>query len=232
MRVKTVLKRVVIGIAIFFAAIIILGVILQATGYQPSAKPEQTQPLTETLGEQADGTAEPQAPQTAITEEADPLPDDVPARATVTPLFGSVKNFRDAFNKSASMNNFNFQLPNLKVQNGEANNVFQCKFTDYLFIMGTVDKKNKGVKEITMMGRSDGTLESSTNLILCMAVIIASVDPSLAPEQRGDVLRELGFFSNDNTDIMNLPAKTEKNGLGYFLNSSPQIGIMFGVSRE
>jgi hypothetical protein len=64
MRVKTVIKRVVIGIAIFFAAIFIFGIILQITGYQPPEKPEQPQPLTEVPGEQADDAVEPQVRQT------------------------------------------------------------------------------------------------------------------------------------------------------------------------
>jgi hypothetical protein len=171
-------------------------------------------------------------PGTIKTEEANTLSGTSQVQAPVTPLFASVNNFRRVFNQSASKNKFNFQLPNIKVQKGEANDVFQCKFTDNLLIMGTVDKTNNGVKEITMIGRPDGTLESSTNLILCMAVIIASADPALLPEQRGDILRELGFLGTDNTDIMNLSTKTEKNGLGYFINSSPLIGIMFGVSRK
>jgi hypothetical protein len=226
MHVKTVIKRVVIGIVIFFAAMWVIGFIMIKTGYQPPAKPEQSPPLTEVPGEQA---AEPRVPETAVEEEADALPVDIQAQKPVKPLFDSVKKFRTAFNKSASMNNFNFQLPNLKVQNGEVNNVFRCKITDYLFIMGTVDKTKKGVKEITMIGSPDDTLESATNLLSCMVVMIASVDSSLLPEQRGDVLRELGLLG---TDIMNVSTKTEKNGFEYFFNTSPQIGITFGISRK
>jgi hypothetical protein len=229
MRVKTVIKRIIIGIVIFLVAMWVFGFILLKTGYQPPAKTEQPQPLTEVPGEQA---GEPQVPQTAVAEETKTLPVDIQAQKPATPLFDSVRKFRTAFNKSAAMNNFNFRLPNIKAQNGEANNVFQCKITDYLFIMGTVDKTKKGVKEISMLGHLDGTLESSANLILCMATIITSTDSSLSLEQRGDVLRELGIFGADGANIMNLETKTEKNGLGYFLNTSPQIGIIFGVSRK
>jgi hypothetical protein len=232
MRVKTVIKRTIIGVVILFVAIFVFGIILQLTGYQPPEKPEQPRPVTEAPKEQADDAAEPQAPPPTVAEEANTLPVDIQVQKPVAPLFDSVKKFRTAFNKAASMNNFNFRLPNLKVQNGEANNVFQCKITDNLILMGTVEKTKNRVKEISMLGRSDGTLESTTNLILCMAVIMASADSSLSPEQRGGVLRELGILDADSAAIMELSAKTEKNGLEYFINISPMIGIVFGVSRK
>jgi hypothetical protein len=68
MRVKTVIKRVVIGIVILFVAIFVFGIILQLTGYQPPEKPEQPRPVTEAPKEQADDAAEPQAPQTVAVE--------------------------------------------------------------------------------------------------------------------------------------------------------------------
>jgi hypothetical protein len=236
-------KRIAIPLAIFIGLVfwfVVLGTIGSRMD-PPQRRQQAEQP--ETVNENVQ-TPEPEPQQPEIvetepkpvllepTEAANTLPDASQTQAPVTPLFDSVRNFRRAFNRSASENSFNFQLPNIKVQNGEVNNVFQCKFTDYLLITGTVDKTNNGVKEITMIGGSDGTLESSTNLILCMAVIIASVDPSLLPEQRGDILRELGFLGAANTDIMNLSTKTEKNGFGYFIVSSPYLGITFGVSRK
>jgi hypothetical protein len=243
MRIKTVIKRVVIGIAIFFGAIFVFGIILQLTGYQPPAKTEPVQDaVTEAPPQQPDEPVEPT--QTDIisgiietgsdesSTEANTLPNNIQVQKPVPPLFKTVKSFRNTFNKAASENRFNFKLPNLKVQNGEVNNVFQCKITDSLIIMGTVDKKNKGVKEISMLARSDGTLESFTNLFLCMAVIMASADSSLLPEQRGDILRDLGFLGADNNTIMDISTKTEKNGLEYFINTSPLIGIIFGVSRK
>jgi hypothetical protein len=233
-------KRVAIPLSIFIGLVfwfVVLGII--GSKKDPSQRGQQAE-QSETAAESVQ-TPESESQQTVapepepwqpLTEDAKALPGVILVQATVKPLFGSVRDFRKVFNQTASKNQFNFQLPNIKVINGEANNVFQCKFTDNLGIIGTVDKTNKGVKEITMTGRSDGTLESSTNLILCMAVIIASVDPSLLPEQRGDVLRELGFFGAGNTDIMNLSTKTERNGLEYFFVSNPQLGIMFGVSRK
>jgi hypothetical protein len=57
MRVKTVIKRIIIGIGIFLVAMWVFGFILLKTGYQPPAKPEQSQPLTEAPDEQTDDAA-------------------------------------------------------------------------------------------------------------------------------------------------------------------------------
>jgi hypothetical protein len=68
MRIKTVIKRVVIGIVIFFVAMWVIGFILIKTGYQPPAKDEPAQPLAETQEEQANEADTPQAPQSFVIE--------------------------------------------------------------------------------------------------------------------------------------------------------------------
>jgi hypothetical protein len=233
-------KRFAIPLAILIGLVfwfVVLGIIGSKMN-PPQRRQQAEQPETATESVQSPEpetqqavAPEPEPPQ-PLTEEANVLSGVSQVQAPVTPLFDSVGKFREDFNRAALANNFNFQLPNIGVQNGEANNVFQCKFTDSLFIVGTVDKANNGVKEITMLGGIDGTLESSTNIFLCMAVMIASADPSLLPEQRGDIFRELEIFGTDRTDLMGLSTKTEKNGIEYFVNISPQIGFIFGVSRN
>jgi hypothetical protein len=68
MRVKTVIKRIVIGVVIFLVAMWVFGFILLKTGYKPPEKPEPSRPLTEVPEEQADDAAEPQAPQSVAVE--------------------------------------------------------------------------------------------------------------------------------------------------------------------
>jgi hypothetical protein len=62
MRVKTVIKRILIGIAIFFVAMIVLGIILQITGYEPPAKTESATERPKTANESAQ-VPEPEAQQ-------------------------------------------------------------------------------------------------------------------------------------------------------------------------
>jgi hypothetical protein len=65
MRVKTVIKRIIIGIGIFLVAMWVFGFILLKTGYRPPAKTEQPQSFTEVPEEQA---IEPQVPQPTLAE--------------------------------------------------------------------------------------------------------------------------------------------------------------------
>jgi hypothetical protein len=237
-------KRFAIPLAILLGLVfwvVVLGIIGSKTNppqrRQQAEQPETAnesvrppEPETEPETQQA-AAPEPEPPQ-PLTEEANALPAVSQVQAPATPLFDSVGKFREAFNRAALANNFNFQLPNIAMKDIEASNAFRYKFTEVLFVLGTVDEENHGVKEITMMSGIDGTLESSTNIFLCMAVMIASADPSLLPEQRGDILRELEVIGADRTSLMGLSTRTEKNGIGYFVNVSPQLGFVFGISRN
>jgi hypothetical protein len=102
MRVKTVIKRVVIGIVIFFVAMFAFGIILQITGYEPPAKPESAQKAITEMSrqqpaEQIESQGQPQAepaqevevppvleetrqtdePQPALLEPIDPARTDI-----------------------------------------------------------------------------------------------------------------------------------------------------------
>jgi hypothetical protein len=76
MRVKTVIKRIVLGIAISVVALWIIGFILIKTGYEPPAKPEPAQEaLTETPRQEPVVPIEPQGqPQAEQTQEIETSP--------------------------------------------------------------------------------------------------------------------------------------------------------------
>jgi|GEM_PF-2397762 len=146
-------------------------------------------------------------------------------------LFATTDDFKNVFNEFTSSNDFNLQIDDLDVQEGEVQNVFQYMFNENLGILGTVNKSDESVKEVTMIGRGNGTFKSGGNIFLCMAAIIGAVDPSLKPEERGEILKDLGLL-NKNTDFTKMSNKTERNGIKYFVTSSDLMGLMFGASRK
>ncbi|MGZ3974624.1 MAG: hypothetical protein ACXVMI_10200 [Flavisolibacter sp.] len=147
-------------------------------------------------------------------------------------LFASTVDFKNAFNEFSSSNKLDFQIEDIEVQEGQVQNTFQYMFTKNLGILGAVNKSDGGIKELTMLGSGDGTFKSGSNIFLCMAAIIATVDPTLQPEKRGDILRDLGITDKNDSDITNMEGKTERNGIKYYVSSSPSIGFMFGASRK
>lgn len=147
-------------------------------------------------------------------------------------LFSTPGDFKNAFNKYTASNKLDFHISDLQVQEGEVQNTFTFMFNDHLGIVGSVNKTDGSVKEITMLGTGDGTFKSGSNIILCMVAVIATVDPDLAPEKRVDVLKDLGLIGGKDVDIMNLSDKTERNGISYFISSSTVTGLIFGASRK
>ncbi len=141
-------------------------------------------------------------------------------------------HFKNAFNAYTSSNNLDFTIDELEVKEGEVQNTFQYMFTDHLGLIGTINKSDGSVKGVTMIGSGDGTAKSGGNIMLCMLSIIATVDPSIKPENRVDVLKALGLLGDKDVDIMNMSTKTDRNGIHYFISSSRAMGMMFGASKE
>jgi hypothetical protein len=164
----------------------------------------------------------------AVFFAAAAAPGALPAGKGGAALFDSVGGFVGAFNKAASRVGFGFRLGEPEVGEGGR---FQHSF-GYIYMWGAVDAESLGVTELTMIGATDGTLATAADLTLCMAVIIAIADPSLPPGGRGGILRELGFLGSGRERFGSLQAKTVKNGVEYFIDTSLGAGLMFGVSRK
>jgi hypothetical protein len=148
-------------------------------------------------------------------------------------LFKSSSEFRTSFNNAAKANNFGYQINNIPIKGGEIRDTFQIMFGSNIGIIGTVNKTNAEVIELSMVGAPDGTIDTTTEIILCMATIMNTIDPSLKSEDKGSILEELKFINSDEgTDIMDLSSQTIRNGIEYSLSTSRYIGIMLSVSRK
>jgi len=182
-------------------------------------------------GETADQNAVVTKSETVVKQPAVTQPVAV-AEKDQTVLFASAEQFRKAFNNFTVANTLEMEVGEIKVTEGSVNNTFTNKFNKNLVLVGTLDKNSGAVKEITMIGSGDGTATSGGNILICIGAIIAAVDPTLAADQRIGVLKQLGLLGDTGADVMNLSTKTDRNGYHYFLNSSEQIGIMFGASKS
>lgn len=67
-----------------------------------------------------------------------------------------------------------------------------------------------------------------------MVAIIATVDPTLKPESRMDILKDQKLLGDKNADIANFSTKTERNGSAYSIGSSLAIGydLVHHVNKE
>lgn len=184
---------------------------------QPATPAVQTNSVAETTNT---NLPEPAKKEPEPTKEEDKK---IPGTLGFTP-----EEFRDRFNKSAKEMSTDFKITDLKVKPGEVQDVFQYMLTKNLVITGAVNKLDGSVREVMILGSGDGTIDSGIDIIMSMAVLIDSVNPELSAEERGRILRELGIFG-DNVDVNKLNGNTVRNGKEYWVSSSKELGIMFGV---
>ncbi len=113
---------------------------------------------------------------------------------------------------------------------GEVNNTFISQVSEHISLVGTINKANNTVKEVTMIGMGDGTAASGADIIVCMGSLIGTVEPSLTGDERMTILKKLGLFTDE--DVMNLSKTYDHNGLHYSITSSDQMGIWFAVTKK
>ncbi|WP_212758503.1 hypothetical protein [Paenibacillus sinopodophylli] len=140
-----------------------------------------------------------------------------------------VEDFKQAFNTASAEFDASFKINNISVEKGEVQNIFTVVFTDNLGLTGTVNKNDGLIREIIILGTGDGTMESGTDFILAMGVMIAATNPTLAQSARGDILADLGLM-DENVDIQNLDNSTIRNGIKYHITSSQEMGFWFITS--
>lgn len=141
-----------------------------------------------------------------------------------------VDEFKKRFNKAAQEFKSDMRIDNIKVESGAVQDTFQYMLTSHLGIVGAVNKEDGNINSITIIGQGDGTVQSGLNIMVSMGILIATVNPELSPDERGNILKELGIIG-DNVDILNLNKDTIRNGKKYFITSSKELGIMFGVEN-
>jgi hypothetical protein len=166
-------------------------------------------------------------------DESATLAENLPAEVSASEskaLFATTDNFQTAFNDFCSESNFGYHIDDINVADGDVQNTFQLMMTKNVGLIGTVNKTDGSVKEITMIGTGDGTAQSGLEIMQGILCIIASADPSLLPAERGQLMKDLGIMDKKK-DIHNLKASKDINGVHYWINSSELTGIMFGASR-
>lgn len=178
------------------------------------------------------------SPPSAQKKEATQLPkQDNKATSTIKnpqkeePSLGySAEEFRKRFNKASDEFKINLKITSIKVEPGQVQDTFQYQFTKSLGMVGTINKKDRQLRNVMIIGQGDGTSNSGFDIILSMGAVIAATNPDLNQSARGEVLKELGLM-DENVDLHNLNKSTIRNNVKYNITSSDQIGIMFAASN-
>ena len=146
-------------------------------------------------------------------------------------LFISPEYFKVAFNNFCDANKFKLLISDIEVKEGDVNNTFTVKLNESVTIVGSIEKSDGSVKELIIIGSGNGTNEAGIKILTGITAAIGSTDASLAPSERGEIVKALGLL-NKKTDISNHKAKYDRNGFHYWVNSNQYTGFNFGIAKN
>ena len=146
-------------------------------------------------------------------------------------LFISPEYFKVAFNNFCAANNFKLLISDIEVKEGDVNNTFTIKMNESVTLVGSIEKSDGSVKELIIFGSGNGTQKSAIEILTGITAAIGSTDASLAPSERGEIVKALGLLNNK-TDISNHEAKYDRNGFHYWVNSNQYTGFNFGIAKN
>jgi hypothetical protein len=143
----------------------------------------------------------------------------------------SIDIFKERFNSFAQETDFSYRITDIKIIEGEVNNVFTYMFNSNLALNGQVNKSDNSIRSLTMISQGDGSINSGLNMLIVIGAIISATNPEISPEEKGEILKELGLMS-EQVPLSNLSSSTIKNDIKYFLNVSDVMGITFGAQSR
>ena len=204
MKLRKILKIVLIGIGAFLA----IGVI--------GAAPDDSTAMAATL-----------TPSGSISNPTEAKLVDQNSKS----LFISPEYFKVAFNNFCAANKFKLLISDIEVKEGDVNNTFTIKMNESVTLVGSIEKSDGSVKELIIFGSGNGTQKSAIQILTGITAAIGSTDASLAPSERGEIVKAFGLLNNK-TDISNHEAKYDRNGFHYWVNSNQYTGFNFGIAKN
>ncbi len=143
----------------------------------------------------------------------------------------SLKELQQRFNNVSKTCGFTLQISHVKLSHTNGGNTFESKITDNISLDGQTDNVNADIRRVVLKGKGNGTVQSGAELVASDGVLIASVDPTLSPDDRGQLLKDLGLLDT-NTDIHHLNNTVIRNGKEYTLVSSDAAPFVLTVSNS
>ncbi|MEK5415082.1 hypothetical protein [Paenibacillus sp. FSL L8-0708] len=175
-------------------------------------------------------SAEPIKP---VVAEATIKPTEAPtAKPTEQPIPGTIsmspEEFKDSFNAKAKEIGTDLKINKLIVEDGAVQNTFSYKFTNTLMLSGTVNKQDGSIRDVLLIGTTDGTSKSVSDILIGMGVLILASNPELPTTEPSVIVKELGML-DEGADFLKINKSVIRNGIEYHFQASKEFGIMFSA---
>ena len=137
-------------------------------------------------------------------------------------------SFRQAFNNSGKKLETTIRITTVSYQSGSVRNSMKANLNSAILSMiGSLEKKSKKLSSVTLIIAPNGDDDNVIEMVLGMGQLIATIDPKLSPEQRGQLIRDMGFYDSGLKPGSGGEKKLGKNKFFYAVIEG--AGIWFGV---
>ncbi|MCZ2259861.1 hypothetical protein [Sporosarcina sp. G11-34] len=136
-----------------------------------------------------------------------------------------IDELRDRFDSNADEYSLPFRSNrDTKVEEGEVyDGLILANANDFINVRALLTKEKSEVRQIMMVAQGDGTEQSGFNILVTIGVLIASTNPELSADERGEILTELTQGAQGGEVDISIT----KNNVEYTFNKSDLLGIMF-----
>ncbi len=173
-----------------------------------------SEPVTKTNTEPATT-----ATGTKVTEKEEK---SIPGSIGMTPT-----EFRKAFNKHSSELGTDLKISKINVEKGPVQDTFTQNFSDDLVLLGSVNKADGSVREISLITQAK-TASSAGDFLVTFGILALATNPNSDPNAAKIVGEQLGIFK-DGVDFSTLDTSTTYDGIEYKMKAYEGMGFMLFV---
>ncbi|MDR9504770.1 hypothetical protein RI662_10755 [Brevibacillus agri] len=109
---------------------------------------------------------------------------------------------------------------------------YKLKLDDNYHLNFDVDKKSKEITGLVLSGNVEYKVENVGTLIRLIDATIVGVDQTITEDARKQLIKQLGFGTDNAQDIQSLDKKISTNGLMYWFTSTKDGEIGFGIGKK
>lgn len=145
-------------------------------------------------------------------------------------IISSVDVFTQRFNDYTLRNDLDMRIQQVTITTGDVP-MFKYNFTEYLGLIGTLNKDDKSIEGITIIvaGEGDDSETRGIKILTVMSGLFTAINPDITPDERGEIIKKLGILKSSALKDGYKKSVVVK-GVKYWITISDAIGLWFGAS--
>lgn len=146
-----------------------------------------------------------------------------------TPTLGmTLEKFKDKYNNNNYAKKIGVTIAQPQIKSGTIENTFEYLISDKVLLTGVMNKTDNKLTNITVVGQPSDSQEDNTKFIGTLGIIIDTYSPDVPVNQRGEILKELGF--RDDVDLSKANNIAIRGNVQYSFKFIEKTGFVFSVT--